>query len=340
MKPLVSILIPAYNAQQWIGDTLESALAQSWPAKEIIVVDDGSKDNTLAAAQRFAGRGVSVVTQKNQGAAAARNTALSHSRGDYIQWLDADDLLSRDKITRQMELVEQHRLGPRTLLSSAWGYFMYRPSRATFKPTALWADLSPLEWMLRQMEHNLHMQTSTWLVSRELSEAAGPWNTQLYGDDDGEYFCRVLMASNGTRFTPESKVFYRISGAGSLSYIARSNTKKDAQLHSMRLHIDYVRSLRDDERVRAACVTYLQNWLGEFFPQRPDLVQEVEHLAVSLGGRVTTPRFSWKYAWIAAIGGDMLAKRAQILAREKKRSLLMVWDKTLFRAQNLRPQST
>jgi hypothetical protein len=132
-----------------------------------------------------------------------------------------------------------------------------------------------------------------------------------------------------------------VSGAGSLSYIARSSKKKNAQLHSMRLHIDYVRSLQDDERVRAACLTYLQNWLVEFYPERPDLVQEVEQLAASLGGRVTTPKFSWKYAWISAIGGDMLAKRAQIVSREKKRWLLMLWDKALFRAQqNLRPQST
>src|ERR1035437_3336855 len=90
VKPLVSILIPAFNAQDWITDTLRSAIAQTWDRKEIIVVDDGSRDQTLAIARRFESDDVRVVTQKNQGAAAARNKAFSLSQGEYIQWLDAD----------------------------------------------------------------------------------------------------------------------------------------------------------------------------------------------------------------------------------------------------------
>src|ERR1700730_16025191 len=103
MKPLVSILIPAYNAEKWIADTIRSALAQTWPRKEIIIVDDGSADQTLRLAPQFASATVSVVTQENQGASAARNKAFDLCQGDYIQWLDADDLLPRDKIAKQME---------------------------------------------------------------------------------------------------------------------------------------------------------------------------------------------------------------------------------------------
>src|SRR6266481_5875279 len=102
MTRLVSILIPAYNAETWIGDTIQSALAQTWPRKEIIVVDDGSKDATAAVARQFASRGVVVVSKENQGAAATRNHAFQLSQGDYIQWLDADDLLAPDKIERQL----------------------------------------------------------------------------------------------------------------------------------------------------------------------------------------------------------------------------------------------
>jgi glycosyltransferase involved in cell wall biosynthesis len=98
--PLVSILIPAYNAEPWIAETIGSALAQTWSNKEIIVVDDGSSDQTLRIAKLFAGKTVSVVTQVNQGAAAARNRAYSLCQGDYIQWLDADDLLDRDKVSQ------------------------------------------------------------------------------------------------------------------------------------------------------------------------------------------------------------------------------------------------
>ena len=103
MKPLVSILIPAYNSEEWIAYTMRSAIAQTWERKEIIVVDDGSSDRTAEVARRFASKEVSIVSVENQGAAAARNHALKLSQGDYIQWLDADDLLAPDKIAKQME---------------------------------------------------------------------------------------------------------------------------------------------------------------------------------------------------------------------------------------------
>jgi hypothetical protein len=110
---------------------------------------------------------------------------------------------------------------------------MFRPQKAKFIPTPLWEDLSPLEWLTRKMEQAAFMQTGTWLVSRKLTEVAGPWDTRLLGDDDGEYFCRVIVASDAIRFVAEAKVLYRLSGGGSLSYIGCSNKKLDAHCLSM-----------------------------------------------------------------------------------------------------------
>jgi len=327
--PLVSILIPAFNAEATIADTIQSAIRQTWPRKEIIVVDDGSHDQTLAAARRWATREVSLVAQAHQGAAAARNRAVSICQGDFIQWLDADDLLAADKIATQMALLDRGA-GVRTLLSSAWGRFMLRPQRATFVPTPLWCDLSPIEWLLRKMWQDLYMQTATWLVSRELTEAAGPWNTQLLSDDDGEYFCRVLLASHGTRFSPEAKVFYRISGATGLSYIGRSQAKMKAQFVSMQLHIRHLRSLEDSERVRAACVRYLQTWLPTFYPESPEIVEQAAQLAATLGGRLEIPpQLSGGYAWIDKGFGRPLAKRLQMLLAQWKWSAKRSVDKVL-----------
>ncbi len=83
----------------------------------------------------------------------------------------------------------------------------------SFSLPPLWCDLSPKEWLLRKMEQNIYMQTATWLVSRELTEAAGPWDIKQLGDDDGEYFCRVLLASKGVCFVREAKVYYRASAS-------------------------------------------------------------------------------------------------------------------------------
>ncbi|HXZ39890.1 MAG TPA: glycosyltransferase [Terriglobales bacterium] len=332
MKLLVSILIPAYNAEEWISDALRSAIAQTWEPKEIIVVDDGSTDGTLGIARQFESDQLRAITHKNQGAAATRNKAYSLCRGDYIQFLDADDLMHPDKIAKQMEALGSSP-NKWTLLSGSWGKFMYRYYRTKFIPSALWRDLSPVEWLIRKMQSNLYMQTASWLVSRELAEAAGPWDTRLLGDDDNEYFCRVLLASEGVRFVPEAKVYYRRSGDKSLSYIGFSDRKMDAQWRSMELHIRYIRSLEDSPRVRDACVTYLQNWLFLFYPIRPDLVKQAEEMAASLGGKLQVPPLSWKYRWIAALLGRQQAKQAQVVLPRIKWSLIRRLDKALFQIE-------
>lgn len=329
MTSLVSILIPAYNAEPWIADTIKSALDQTWSRKEIIVVNDGSNDQTLTVARQFAAKDVSVVTQDNRGAAAARNKAFSLAQGEYIQWLDADDLLAPDKIGRQMQTLEDYQ-SKRTLCSASWGAFYYRPEKARFRPSPLWAHLSPVEWLLRKMGQNCHMQTATWLVSRELTEAAGPWDTRLLGDDDGEYFCRVLKASDGVRFVPEAKVFYRNVGTNSLSYAIRSDKKLDAQFVSMKLHIQYLRSLEESERSRAACVRYLQKYMLDFCPERPDIVEQMEQLAASLGGRLEAPRASWKYYWIQKAFGWRTAKHALILWPNLRNAIFREFDKMVY----------
>jgi glycosyltransferase involved in cell wall biosynthesis len=329
MQPLVSILIPAFNAEEWIADTIRSAVAQTWGRKEIIIVDDGSKDQTLAIARGFESESIRVVTQKNQGAAAARNTAFSLSQGDYIQWLDADDLLAPDKIEKQMMVLGEEG-GKRTLASSAWGRFLYRYDRAKFVPSPLWCDLSPTEWLLRRMGQDLYMQTATWLVSRELTERAGPWDTRLLSDDDQEYFCRVLMASNGVRFVPEARVYYRASGAGSLSFIGMSDRKREAHWCSIRLHVGYLRSLEDSERARVACVRFLQDRMVFFYPERLDIFVQAEQLSRNLAGQLEAPRLSWKYSWIKVLFGWRLARRAQWTLPALKWSLVRLWDKVLF----------
>jgi glycosyltransferase involved in cell wall biosynthesis len=287
----------------------------------------------VAVARRFASQNVTVVTQPNQGAAAARNHAYALSRGDYIQWLDADDLLSPDKIAKQMDKAKQLR-NPRIVFSSGWGHFFYTTGRAKFVPTALWYDLSPIEWLVRKMGRRLHMQTATWLVSRELAEAAGPWDVRQLSDDDGEYFCRVILASDEIRFVPGAKVFYRMTPSSRLSHVGMSDRKKYALLLSMQLHVKYIRSLEESDRVRAACRTYLQNYLYCFYPERPDLVAEVEKLAASLGYKLEQPRLRWKYAWIKPLFGWSPAKAAQLMLPELKSSLLRLCDKMLYALEN------
>jgi glycosyltransferase involved in cell wall biosynthesis len=362
LNPLVSIVIPAYNSQEYIRDALRSAIAQTWSRKEIIVVDDGSSDRTLDVARQFESNCVMVVRQENQGAAAARNKALALSQGDYIQYLDADDLLAPDKITRQIEAARDSATR-RTLLSCAWGKFFFRYYQTKFIPTSLWSDLSPREWLIRKMTFGPYMIPGCWLVSRELTEAAGPWDTGLQYDDDGEYFCRVLLASDKVRFVPKAKVYYRRSVSGSLSYIGTSAKKREDLWCSMQHHINYLRSLEDSEKTRAACVSHLQRYIIEFYPDRCDIIEQAEELARRLGGQLTSP-LSWKsdfalasaghqrsqYGWghlrkviaqriyflIKAIFGWRIAKRARLFLPRLMWGSVRLWDKALFCLQQKR----
>ena len=329
MKPLVSILIPAYNAGEWIAETIQSAIGQTWPHKEIIVVDDGSKDDTAAVAQRFASKHLLVVSKENEGAAATRNHALGLAQGDYIQWLDADDLLAPDKIELQLTS-PRSSADPRVLLSSSWGRFNYRTRRARFCPSPLWQSLSPVEWLLRNIGENVFMPPINYLTSRELTEAAGPWDTRIISDDDAEYFCRVLLASKGTCFVPEARVFYRNTPSSRNSFIGVSDKRKDAKLLSMKLHVKYLRSLEESERVRKACLAYFHVWLDTFYPERPDIVAELQELATQLHGHLGMPRLRWKYAWMKPLLGWDTAKRAQAFFPQVKALLFRHWDRLMY----------
>ena len=330
MKPLVSILITAYNAEKTIGYTLESALRQTWQRKEIIVVDDGSTDRTAEVVRQF--KEVRLVSTENRGLSGAQNHAFPLSQGDYIQYLDADDLLAPDKLERQLAALRSFD-SRRVLLSSPWAPFYYRTRHARFVRNSLWQDLSPVEWLLRKMRENFHMQNATWLVSRELAKTAGPWDTRLQYDQDGEYFCRVLLASEGTRFVPDTGIYYRATGGNRISFIGNSDKKKESLLLTMKLHIQYLRSLEDSERVREACMAYVQRWCRNFYPERPDLMQEARQLAAMLGGRLEIPTLSRKYLWIQRLFGFSVAKRVGYRWNHYKSSVMRSWDKALFRLE-------
>lgn len=335
--PLVSILIPAYNAEEWISETIQSALAQTWSRKEIIVVDDGSRDDTAKIARSFIPK-ITVISTENRGLSAAVNLAIRRCHGDYIQELDADDLLLPDKIEKQLRALREGD-SKRVLLSSPWAPFYYRTRAVHFVKNSFWEDLTPVEWLLRKMTEGTHMQNATWLVSRELAQAAGPWDESLKYDQDGEYFTRVLAASEGTRFVSGTGVLYRVSGMNRVSYIGTSNIKKESLYRSMKVHMNYLLSLEDSERTRKACVAYMQIWYGVFYMSRPDIVAEMQALAAQYGGRLEEPRLAPKYAWLEPIFGRRTGRWAQITLPELKVEAIRRYDKLMYRLEAARKPS-
>lgn len=335
ITPLVSILIPAYNAEKWLEEAIGSALAQTWQRRELIIVDDGSQDETLKIARRFASKHVKVVTQANRGPSEARNRALEIAQGDYIQWLDADDLLGENKIECQLDAVD-FEVEENVLLSSAWASFRKDRREAKFQRTSHWQDLSPAEWLRLKMEKNIWMAIENWLISRKLCEKAGPWNIRLRRDNDGEYISRVMMNSCRIRFIERARSYVRIGNPTSVSSDENLTSEKlESLCASMESHIRCLLALDNCSRSKAACVTMLRGGLIWFYPDKPELVERSRRLAAELGERIDVPILPWKYRIIRLIVGWRITKWLMFRTAKLKwygtrssRWLSSLWQKT------------
>ncbi len=307
--PLVSIIIPCYNAERWVASTIESALRQTWSDKEIIVVNDGSKDQSLSAVRQYEGRGVRVIDQANAGASAARNTGLRAARGDYVQFLDADDLLAPDKLEQQMRLLAP--LGSRVISSSRWAHFREAPAEAVFAEQANYRDLSGVEFLQLHWEEGCMMQPGAWLAPRPLLEAAGLWDESLSLNDDGEYFARVMLAAERIVFCREARTYYRAHHGARLS-ARRDRRSLESLYQSVKLTIERLLAADASARTRGA-VAYAWKWTAfELYPDAPDLSRLAEAQAGRLGGsprpfpagqrfQLATKLVGWKLArrWFA-----------------------------------------
>jgi glycosyltransferase involved in cell wall biosynthesis len=323
--PLVSILIPSFNAERFLPETIESALKQSWPRTEIIIVDDGSTDDSLRVARHYECERLKVVSQENRGGSAARNRALSLAQGDYIQWLDADDLLHPDKIKLQMQTAEALE-NRRILLTGPFGIFAHRPWKASFSPTALWRDHLPVEWLMQKFINYVYMNPAVWLVSRELTSAAGDWDEALSRDQDGEYVCRIVSKSTFVKYVPGATSLYRVIAGNTVSR-ASSWTAYDSIWRSTLLCMDYLLEMEHSERTRSACVTYLKTWLPHFYPEFPSLMAKIQEKAEALGATLDAPELPGKYKWISSVVGAPVARKLTRVLPACKWTVIETFDR-------------
>jgi glycosyltransferase involved in cell wall biosynthesis len=262
------------------------------------------------------------------GACGTRNRALSLAQGTYIQFLDADDLLAPDKILQQLKRADNGS-DARTLLTSAFGKFFFCPERAKFRPDSLWQDLAPVNWLLKKFTDNVWMNPATWLVSRRLTELAGPWDERLSGDDDGEYMCRLVARSEKVKFVPEAKCYYRIGNVGSLSW-KKSEEALSSYFLATCLCIEHLRSLEESERTRLACVKYLQTNLFCFYPEEVEIVNKAREVARNLGGDLVPRPERFRFLLFRKMFGLKSAKTMRNRTYRAKLAAVKSWDKLLY----------
>jgi glycosyltransferase involved in cell wall biosynthesis len=208
-KPLVSVLIPLYNKVDYFKETLQSVLNQTYPNIEIIIVDDGSTDGSLDLVKKYLSEKIIIFEQKNKGASAARNKAFELSKGDYIQYLDADDILDKSKIEEQVKVLAKHP----NCLTIAQGYEMVIMKDGQKKMTQrkrLTKDYSDHKTFIFDeiLEAAL---VHSWLIPRYFIEKAGGWNEDISIFDDRDFYLRLVPLAVGIIFSDKAVCYYRIT---------------------------------------------------------------------------------------------------------------------------------
>ena len=191
--PRVSVIIPAYNAASFIGEAIESILAQSFQDFEIIVVDDGSTDGTAEAVKRFPQ--VRLIEQPHSGISTARNTGILAANGELIAWIDADDRWTKDKLEKQVDWLDKH---PET------GIVFTRYRNFTELPEE---SLSEEQKELLDTEVRRSMVTA--VIRKELFDRLGLLDTSFVYSEDSEWIRRVDLGYRGAEAKLEEILYER-----------------------------------------------------------------------------------------------------------------------------------
>jgi glycosyltransferase involved in cell wall biosynthesis len=285
--PQVSVIIPSYNSARFVAQAVESALAQTYPDFEVIVVDDGSTDHTQVVLASYSNR-IRTIYQENRGPAAARNTGFRRSRGDYLLFLDSDDLIPPDKLALHVPFLEtQPGFG---LVYSAW-------QQINEDGTQVLGQVRPnkqgqlLKDILRR---DLFFFPGAAVIRRECLERVGPFDESLYGCEDADMWLRLARA--GYAF----------------GYI-------DLPLFQYRFHAGSITGNVDLRQVRSWLAS-----LDKFFadPDLPDEIRALEGEAYSILHYETAARYY--RAGQIELGQDQIRKA--ILRRpEMDKQWLLEW---------------
>ncbi len=271
-KPIVSVVIPAYNAALYLSQAIESVLAQTYLAVEVIIVDDGSIDNTCVIIEKYSREMLGVVSgvyQKNKGLSAARNAGIRAARGEYIAFLDADDLFLPPKLERQIAYLEAH---PECSLCycDLWHFYEKEPDRMLklnyiyysyddVFSHLLWKNfINPLSVVLR----------------RSVFDHYGYFNESMRRSEDWDYWISISYAGAQLYFLPEILAKYRMH-EGSLTNdwsnkytekllavdIFRQLKKDMTQEERQRYHINWIIVYHKAKLIYAYCMSL-------FYPMR------------------------------------------------------------------------
>jgi len=238
-QPLVSIIIPTYNRVHLLSETLDCVVNQTYSNWECIVIDDGSTDETQVLLNKHSNndRRFKIIIkskEEKKGASVSRNLGLKMSKGEFIQFLDSDDILAYNKIEEQIKMLTNEN--KYTVCTCKWGKF----SQIT-EPLVLFENNvdyrnfnSSKEYFDLIGVHGGFFPPINFLISKDLIHYSGYWNESLTVNDDGEFFFRILLNANKILFSEKTYVLYRHSLKDNLS-VLNSENKAISLLNSWKI---------------------------------------------------------------------------------------------------------
>lgn len=281
----------------FLKETMEALNEQAYQNVEIIVVDDGSSDQSLNYLNSLNWPNLVVKLNEGKGACAARNYGLQLAKGDYIQFLDADDILEKNKLKLQVEALSNNKNS--IAVCSTMHFFDNIDNGKITDKEFLYTTDNPKAFLLNLYgadgkSHNM-VQTSAWLTPKSLIDKIGSWNEQLSKDQDGEFFCRVVTSANKVIYTSNTLNYYRkhINGDNI------GNQKKRIHIKSL-LQALYSKSqqfngLESSTAYKKAMALQYKIIAIEAYPEHKDLSKEALRLSTTftksnylpvLGGRI------------------------------------------------------
>lgn len=302
-----SIIIPAYNASLCISETLDSVLQQLHKNIEIIIIDDNSSDDTWGVIGNYSNKYpkiIKIYKNKRKGACAARNYGFELSSGDFILYLDADDILSNNKLSSQLDLLAKAN-DPLAISVSRWQHFEYKIDDAVENKMFVCRDYNPAYLVLLDMwTYGEMLQTSCWLVPRSIIELIDGWNETFKSNptDDSEFFTKVVLKSSKIVYDSLGVVFYRRPVVGGINLSQSRNYESIKSIIKTYQSYELILEFDSSEVVKIGLANNYLNFIYEFYPLFPDLLKKAEDSFYNLG---------YKKMWPA--GGENFKKIASIL---------------------------
>jgi glycosyltransferase involved in cell wall biosynthesis len=315
-QALVSVIIPLYNSADHIAETLQCIYNQSYTNIEVIIVDDGSIDKSYDIACEHSKGNTKIIKQRNKGASAARNVGLKLAKGDFIQFLDADDLISSNKIENQVVALinNNQKLTICSTVHFLNGTSPYSGSPSSFEETFLYDDNDSVHFLINLMGGysaiGSMIPIHAWLVPKQIIEKVGEWNETISMDDDGEYFCRIVLNAKGIIKT-QGFCYYRRSLVNS-SLSSKTNLKSyESMLKSYILRKQHLLAKTDSFAAKVAIYKLFMNLAVGSYIKYPNIsklaLEEVPNIAVK--------------GYIPSVGGPTSSLLAKLLGWKTTKKL-------------------